>query len=442
MEPYFEKLFDGIDRALVEEFLKIKKQHEENFNEYKDQFAEIFWNVYIEIAQKFEEKSPAEQKMFIRLGIADPRYISKEDFEKLREVFQNVPSDVFYYVDEWIIELKKGKIPQSTFEDVIQESGSSQKPLDTTWMEKEYERKVFERTIEEEKLRDLVKGVQGKGPYSKAVYTIFDEIIKSIGKLKKMDSDIKTLKETLDAAKERSLQVSQMTVKTGENKEIQFTEPLVIRQMVKKAIGKLGIQYPALASKFLPNVNTIFSKGYAEKLFNEFKLIDPKTLERNIRSTQIFMPPYVILVPGYGETGFCWEPIEGTNIYGRGRIVIPVLSRKGIEPFYQAFGEYRWKLEKELSFGRWMEEGLTGEYYKYLEENKLKGQPAEYFIKDYILWVTKEVQGIQKVDKEIREIFWRYIPFDDSIKEALSKKSYIYQQLWEKDLRRRQRENY
>jgi len=53
------------------------------------------------------------------------------------------------------------------------------------------------------------------------------------------------------------------------------------------------------------------------------------------------------------------------------------------------------------------------------------------------MWVTKEASGIQKLDKEVRNIFWRYMPFDDSIKEKLSKVSYVYQQLWEKDLRKR-----
>jgi len=84
-----------------------------------------------------------------------------------------------------------------------------------------------------------------------------------------------------------------------------------------------------------------------------------------------------------------------------------------------------------------MEEGLTGEYYQYLEKNNYKGSPLDAFIKDYVMWVTKEASGIQKLDKEVRNIFWRYIPFEDSIKEKLSKVSYIYQQLWEKDLRKR-----
>jgi len=437
-QEYFEKLLSGIEPGLKEEFLVLKKQHEENFTEFKDQFTEVFWKVYEAVAQQLEEDSTLEQKFFLRLGLVDPRYLSREDLEKVKECMISEENDTFYYVDEWLLAIKKKKINQSTFEDVIQDQPeqSTPKTYDYTWIEKEYDRKLYERTIEEEKLRDLVKGIQGKGPYSKGIYVIFDEIIKSIGRLKKLDNDVNTLFDTLQKAKEQS-QKAQLISKV--DKSIDLTEPYVIRQMVKKVVGKIGIQYPALISNYLRDINKIFSKKAALKLFDSFRLLDQTTLTRSIKGTELFMPPYVLLVPGYGENGLCWEPVEGLNIYGRGRIVVPIFSRKGVEPFYQAFGEYRWKLEKELSFGRWMEEGLTGEYYQYLEENKIKGQPAEYFVKDYILWLTKEASGIQKIEKPVREIFWRYIPFDDSIKEKLSKVSYVYQQLWEKDLRRRQK---
>jgi len=437
-QEYFEKLLSGIEPGLKEEFLFLKKQHEENFTEFKDQFTEVFWKVYEAVAQQLEEDSTLEQKFFLRLGLVDPRYLSREDLEKVKECMISEENDTFYYVDEWLLAIKKKKINQSTFEDVIQDQPGQLPPktYDYTWIEKEYDRKLYERTIEEEKLRDLVKGIQGKGPYSKGVYVIFDEIIKSIGRLKKLDNDVNTLFDTLQKAKEQS-QKAQLISKV--DKSIGLTEPYVIRQMVKKVVGKIGIQYQALISNYLRDINKIFSKKAALKLFDSFRLLDPTTLTRSMKGTELFMPPYVLLVPGYGENGFCWEPVEGLNIYGRGRIVVPIFSRKGVEPFYQAFGEYRWKLEKELSFGRWMEEGLTGEYYQYLEENKIKGQPAEYFVKDYILWLTKEASGIQKIEKPVREIFWRYIPFDDSIKEKLSKVSYVYQQLWEKDLRRRQK---
>lgn len=433
---YFEKLFIGVDNSIKEEFLRAKKLQEENFSEHKDLFAEVFWQLYLNVAEIIEDKSPLEQKFFLRAGIIDPRYISKDDFERIKEVFKSEDNDTIYYADEWIIAVKNGKIPPSTFEDVIQDTGQK-RTIDTSWLQKEYERKIFERSVEEEKLHDLVKGVQGKGPYSKGVYVIFDEIVKTIGTLRKMDNDIKALKETIEKA-EQQKQHATKSSKTDSS----FTEHLVIRQMVKKTIGKFGISYPGLISNYLKDVNKIFSKQFTNSMLERFKKIDPKILMRSIKGSEIFMPPYIILVPGYGELGFCWEPVEGLNIYGRGRIVLPLFSRKDVVPFFQAFGEYHWKLEKELSFGRWMEEGLTGEYYQYLEENKIKGNPMEFFVKDYILWATKEVTGIQKLEKPVREIFWRYIPFDDSIKEELSKLSYVYQQLWEKDLRRKQKDKF
>ncbi len=193
-------------------------------------------------------------------------------------------------------------------------------------------------------------------------------------------------------------------------------------------------------SNFLRDVNFLFAKQSTCKLLEELIFVEPSTFQRKIKNSTIFMPPYVVIVPSYGEVGFCWEPVEGTNIYGRGRVAIPIFSRKGIEPFYQAFGDYRWKLEKELAFGRWMEEGLTGEYYRYLEENKIKGNPAELFSKDYVLWISKESKGIQKLEKQVREIFWHRVPFNDKIKEKLSQLSYVYKELWERDLRKRQRE--
>ncbi|MBL8967146.1 MAG: hypothetical protein JNG85_09055, partial [Spirochaetaceae bacterium] len=67
---------------------------------------------------------------------------------------------------------------------------------------------------------------------------------------------------------------------------------------------------------------------------------------------------------------------------------------------------------------------------------KLKGDAKEYFIQDYILWITKESEGTQKLDKEVRAIFWRFMPFAKEIKEKLKNRSYIYQELYQKDINR------
>jgi len=83
-----------------------------------------------------------------------------------------------------------------------------------------------------------------------------------------------------------------------------------------------------------------------------------------------------------------------------------------------------------------MEEGLTGHYYDYIQSNKIKGDLKESFIQDYILWIKHESQGLQKLHKDVREIFWRYIPFPQELKEMLKNRGYYYAELYKKDQNR------
>lgn len=335
LSSYFDKLFSGVDEGLRDEFLQVKELHERDFPNYRDEFTNVFWKLYESVASLIDEHSPLEQKFFLRVGIVDPRYITKEDLGRLREVFEEVESEIFYYADEWLIAVKKGLIAHSTFEEAPQEP-KPQRSTDVSWLRKEYERKVFERSIEEEKLRDLVSGVRGKGPYTKGVYVVFEEIQKTIGNLKRMDGEIKNLHDVLKTAEERSKNTAEAHTHLSAESEVR-----VLRQMVRKTLGKTGIPYPALSSNFLRDVPTILTKKKASQLFEEFTKLDPTILLRKVRGATVFMPPYFLLLPGYGEFGHCWEPVEGTNPYGRGRVFAPIFSRKGVEPFFQAFGDYR-----------------------------------------------------------------------------------------------------
>jgi hypothetical protein len=83
-----------------------------------------------------------------------------------------------------------------------------------------------------------------------------------------------------------------------------------------------------------------------------------------------------------------------------------------------------------------MEEGLTGNYYQWFSSRKLKGDVKEYFIQDYIIWMTKEADAIQKLDKEVRGIFWRHLPFSKAVKDKLKTRSYVYQELYQRDVNR------
>ena len=89
-----------------------------------------------------------------------------------------------------------------------------------------------------------------------------------------------------------------------------------------------------------------------------------------------------------------------------------------------------------------MEEGLTGNYYQWYLSQKLKGDIKGYFIDDYILWMTKEADGIQKLDKNVRGIFWRHMPFAQEVKDKLRNRSYVYQELCQRDSNRAMSDGY
>ena len=89
-----------------------------------------------------------------------------------------------------------------------------------------------------------------------------------------------------------------------------------------------------------------------------------------------------------------------------------------------------------------MEEGLTGRYYQWFSDRRLRGDVREYFINDYILWITKESEGTQKLDREVRGILWRYCPFPQELRDSLKNRGYVYNELYKRDINRSMSDGY
>ena len=144
--------------------------------------------------------------------------------------------------------------------------------------------------------------------------------------------------------------------------------------------------------------------------------------------------PNIILLASYGDTGVCWEPFEKFNrATSRGRVAIPMYPKSLPVAVITAMADLRWQVAKEKAQYYWMEEGITGKYYQWFTERKLRGDVREYFIRDYALWINKESQGMQKLDKDVRGIFWRMMPFPQHIKDNLRNRGFIYNDLYKKD---------
>ena len=222
------------------------------------------------------------------------------------------------------------------------------------------------------------------------------------------------------------------------------TEFDTIRQMTKMCCGRQGNHFPILSREYLRSLpEEVGIRENVLKVLTKIESIDQEVFFRQYRSQQNRIPPFVILIPSYGDVGFCWEPFDRYNrITSRGRIAIPMYAKNVMVSILRALADLRWQVAKEKASYYWMEEGLTGNYYQWYQNQKLKGDIKDYFIEDYLVWILKESEGIQKLSREVRDIFWRYMPFSQAIKDELKTRAPVYQELCQKDMNRKLSDGY
>jgi hypothetical protein len=221
-------------------------------------------------------------------------------------------------------------------------------------------------------------------------------------------------------------------------------EMRTIRQMAKLCVGRQGNHFPLLMKHYLRSgFGDIGARENVIKILAEIEYLDPGIFERTFKRQTNRIVPNIILIPCYGDQGVCWEPFERFNrATSRGRVAIPMYPKDLRTATISAVGDLRWQVAKEKAQHYWMEEGLTGWYYQWFAERKMKGDVKDAFVQDYILWITKESEGTQKLDREVRDIFWRYIPFPQDVKDKLKNRGFVYTELYKKDKNRSMSDGY
>jgi hypothetical protein len=199
----------------------------------------------------------------------------------------------------------------------------------------------------------------------------------------------------------------------------------------------MGNHFPILTSSLIPKETKEYNfKANAYAMIRKIESVDPTIFTRTFRQNTHRITPYVLLTPGYGNFGVCWEPYDKYNkASSKGRIAIPIFCRDPKIVLSIGLGDFRWQCAKEMAGYHWMDEGLTGRYYEYVSSNRIKGDIKTLFVNDYIQWIVKESEGIQKLDnQDVRYIFWRFVPFPDKLKVELSNRGFYYQDLYKKEL--------
>jgi hypothetical protein len=435
---------------------------------FRQQFITTYWSFLINVVRKCTGQLPNPKKYLLRFAILHPGMMDSEMKNFFpRVVDANVLNPPVYYLDEWFKSIGSGLIkPSST--DEVRVAGNNISAKYQQMFEKAKGKldgaRNFLKTKDEERhdqetlLKDMVAHILEHSPeeglprmnacyddgQKKAVSDV-QEILKN---LIRIDREIeKELQEYYRA--EQDCEAVQEKIDTeGIAQQVDVnaidTEFETIRQMTKMTIGRQGNHFPLLTNEYFHCTPTDI--GYRENVISMLawvESVDPEAFTRVHRNRLNRIVPFVILLPCYGDTGMCWEPFDRFNrATSRGRIAIPMYPKSLQIAVLSAVGDLRWQVAKERASFNWMDEGITGNYYQWFQKNRLKGDLKSAFIEDYILWMTKESDAVQKLDKELRGIFWRYIPFSKETKEKLKTRSFTYQELYQRDVNRSMSDGY
>ena len=381
-------------------------------------------------------------------------------------VEKNETGEPVYYLDEWFNSIAHGRINPSGTDEVkasrkddsarfVQLLNKAEGKLQSA--ENLLRAKSTERLRAEDEIRkkadavfqhEPLAGISGAraaftdgqkravaelGEMLKKLLALDKELNGFISDCSAAEADVRSLKQKVEASGGGETNLSGLSAEFD-----------TVRQMAKMTCGRQGNHFPVLTREYFHSTQREI--GTRENVLETLRWIESVDIEafcRVYKSQLNRIPPFVILIPSYGDTGFCWEPFDRYNrVTSRGRIAVPMYAKSLKVAVLTAVADLRWQVAKEKASYYWMEEGLTGNYYQWYQAKKLKGDLKDYFINDYLLWMLKESEGIQKLDKEVRGIFWRYMPFSKEVKEKLKPRALVYQELCQRDLNREMSDGY
>jgi hypothetical protein len=435
---------------------------------FRQQFITPYWEFLLNVARKATGKLPAPKKFLLRFALLHPTFLNAETREYFgKVVVENTLEQPVYYMDEWLNAVGTSKMrpsttdevrvsrnnPQSKIQQLLEKANGKLDGARSILKQKDRERDEIERIIrdrlasvfEHGHLRELDDVSDCLSERQKSSIIEIQNLLKdllrndhdmqvSLRDYNNAESDVHVLAAKLEA------EGGAVTVDIGAI-DAEFD---TIRQMAKMTCGRQGNHFPVLTGEYFHSgPNEVGVRENVILMMAKIESVDAEAFCRVYKNKLNRIVPFVLLIPTYGDLGFCWEPFDRFNrATSRGRIIIPMYPKNLYLAVLTAVADLRWQVAKEKASFYWMEEGLTGNYYQWFQAQKLKGDIKEYFIRDYILWMTKEAEGIQKLDKEVRGTFWRYMPFTREVKEKLRNRNLVYQELYQRDVNRAMSDGY
>ncbi|HNW91683.1 MAG TPA: cyclic nucleotide-binding domain-containing protein [bacterium] len=434
-----------------------------------------FWDLAaLGAQQRVRGQWTDEVRRFLRFGVLDPRLILPAHAARLAELSMGAVDGVFY-MDEWLENIISGNVAPTAGDELAMKKLGAADKIDKARQKLGGEQDILSARIHDWKqcaaeLPQLMTTITRGMDTTRKLIELFmqekDNLKSPDAILAKWEENDEQVGAALQRLRERSgkLRINEGRIVEGIRTYSKGVEELnaaralargedkespekvmagevnnILRQMAKMSVGPRGNHLSVLTKEnLMADGSDLVSRQQVQELVNRVAELDPGIFQRTFKGIERAIIPYILVLPCLGEYGFCWEPYERNNrATGRGRLVVPLVPRKPVqELIYQALGDFRWQMAREEAAHYWMEEGLTGRYYQYFTEEKLKGDLREHFVRNYILWLAYEAQGIQKLERKVRQLFWLQLPFPQKVKEQLKNRGAIYAQLYQQDKNR------
>jgi len=427
---------------------------------YRGKLIPAFWDLGASIARKLVSNPVVHKNLFLRFGLLSPSFLSPEQQDMISKIiFKNETGEPIYYLDEWLLRIAHGLETISLTDELKQSKKDPNQKLiekvDKTKGQRDSElallmNKTDQRSVQEIRLQDSVSllidhtlspTIDGiAGPYTESQKKLITQISESLKQLFTIDRDISRAFSTLIELNQNLGTMDKPAEDLFASSEVDsshiVSEFNTVRQMAKLCVGRKGNHFPVLMKSYFRS--SVAEIGIRENIINELAYVeslDTQLFFRTFKNQTNRIVPSIILLSNYGELGICWEPFERHNkATSRGRLAIPMFPKNLRVAVISACADLRWQVAKEKAQHYWMEEGITGRYYIWYQEKKMRGDVRMAFINDYILWITKESEGVQKLDRDVRGIFWRLIPFPQEVKEKIRNRGFVYNELYKKDV--------
>ncbi len=212
--------------------------------------------------------------------------------------------------------------------------------------------------------------------------------------------------------------------------------PILTRYQITMPLEKAFVTAERLSDEIDNLLSVDFSAYHREVLINDE--------ERGILKefVQMRVIPNFIIIPSIGTKVMMWQDTSTRSKSSRGRIIVPTFATADLLTLLlEATAAFRWELTKTIMGADWnnvSQPSITADYTDYVQfykknrdlspeiKEKLSSEFKRFrtdrdrFTNDYISWIKYEAEGVLKLNKVARQIFYRHVPFAKKIRDEIA----------------------